>query len=143
MQDDGVLGRNIQRLREEKGITQKMLASEIGINRASLSLLENGKRELKVGELVAIAKVLRVGVEDVINGKKPVIDPLEWKIKTFYSSFEDGAAYLVKWIDPNGIPSLVEVAYWSAKRNHFFLDRLTIDYPIHVDEYMKFIYEEK
>ena len=37
-----ILGKNVKRLRQKRGITQEELASEVGISTRSLSSLENG-----------------------------------------------------------------------------------------------------
>jgi transcriptional regulator with XRE-family HTH domain len=54
--------KNISAIRREKGVTQEVIAEELGVDTSVISNIENGKRELKVSELEKIAKVLGVDV---------------------------------------------------------------------------------
>lgn len=54
------VGRNIARLREEKGLTQAAVAAALEIDRAYVSGLERGERNPTVVTLWHIAKILDV-----------------------------------------------------------------------------------
>jgi transcriptional regulator with XRE-family HTH domain len=56
-------GHRIRRLRNEKNISQIALSEKIGIDRAYLSLLENGRKEvcLRVIEMLAIGLDVPLG----------------------------------------------------------------------------------
>lgn len=53
-----LVGHNIRRLRLEKGLSQAQLAKQAGINRAYLSTVENGKRNISIDNIVAIANAM-------------------------------------------------------------------------------------
>ena len=57
--------------RKERGLSQRELAEAIGIDPAAMSRVENGQRAVSVGELVQLADVLGVQVEDLLADAKP------------------------------------------------------------------------
>lgn len=63
-------GRNIKRMRLQKGIKQEVLASELGMAQQTLSKLES-KRVIEDFMLEKIAKVLQVPVEDLKTMEEP------------------------------------------------------------------------
>ncbi len=70
------IGREIRRLREEKGWTQAKLAVDAGIGVSAVSLIETGKRNPSATTLAKIAQALGVGVADLFPlGQAPL--PLE------------------------------------------------------------------
>jgi transcriptional regulator with XRE-family HTH domain len=60
---DNRVGENLKRLRKRKGISQKALAEEAGIARASVSYAETGTHLPSAGTLKELARVLEVPVE--------------------------------------------------------------------------------
>ncbi len=65
------LAARIAARRKECGLTQRGLADAIGIDPASMSRVEKGQRAVSVGELVKLADVLDVQVEDLLVDAKP------------------------------------------------------------------------
>lgn len=55
-----LVGANIRRLRLEQDLSQEQLAGEAGINRAYLSTVENGKRNVSIDNIIALANALVV-----------------------------------------------------------------------------------
>lgn len=53
-----LLGRNVQRLREERGLSQEELAFEAGVHRTYLSGVERGVRNPTIGVLEKLARGL-------------------------------------------------------------------------------------
>ena len=51
-------GKQLQELREESGLSQSEVGRAIGINRATLSLIENGHQELSPKQEAAVPKVI-------------------------------------------------------------------------------------
>ena len=51
-------GKQLQELREESGLSQSELARSIGINRATLSLIENGHQEISPKQETTARKVI-------------------------------------------------------------------------------------
>jgi transcriptional regulator with XRE-family HTH domain len=64
-------GRNIRRWRVLKEIKQESLAQQIGISKAALSLIENGKTDIPLSRIHQIAEVLKISESKLI-----FIDPL-------------------------------------------------------------------
>lgn len=61
------LGDKIKRIREEKGLLQKQLASEVGIAYTSYNKIEKGTREVTVEELHKLAKYFNMAIDDIVN----------------------------------------------------------------------------
>lgn len=91
------IGKGIQKIRKEKGLTQGELAKKIGITQTSLSQIETGTKNPKMGTLEKISEFFDLPVailfwfaleeEDVAKKKKasfrvfkPVIDSMIKKI---------------------------------------------------------------
>ncbi|MFP4598317.1 MAG: helix-turn-helix domain-containing protein [Persicimonas sp.] len=62
-----LVGSNIRRLRSERDLSQQELAAEAGINRAYLSTVENGKRNISIDNIVAIANALMVDPRQLLR----------------------------------------------------------------------------
>ena len=58
---------NIKAIRNQKGLSQEFMASEIKIEQASYGLIENGKRQLKYKTLEQIAIIFKMPVIDIIT----------------------------------------------------------------------------
>jgi transcriptional regulator with XRE-family HTH domain len=71
------MGREIRRLREEKGWTQAALAVYSGMDPSSINLIERGQRNASTRSVQKIADALGVGVGDLFapKGQSPL--PLE------------------------------------------------------------------
>lgn len=61
------LNKNIKFLRTQKGISQQNLADKIGIDRSTISRIENNEIETTVDNAIKIADVLNVPFSDLIN----------------------------------------------------------------------------
>ena len=62
-----LLNKNIKHLRSKKGISQQALADKIGIDRSTISRIENNEIETTIDNAIKIADVLNVTVSDLIN----------------------------------------------------------------------------
>jgi Predicted transcriptional regulators len=58
-----IVGRNIRRLRRERGLSQEELADEIGVHRTFMGGVERGERNLTLQTLERLAE--RLGVDPV------------------------------------------------------------------------------
>lgn len=70
MRNRNIIGKNIQRIRKNKKITQKELEARlqmmgINIDRPMISKIENSTREIVDFEILGIAEALGVSVEDL------------------------------------------------------------------------------
>jgi predicted transcriptional regulator/DNA-binding Xre family transcriptional regulator len=69
--DPLLIGRRIRARRTEQGMSLAELAAAVDRAPSQLSVIENGKRELRLGELRRIARALGVGVEDLLDPEPP------------------------------------------------------------------------
>ena len=60
----------LRKLRLEKGLTQENVALELGITQKAYSDIENGKRDVTVGELKVLSRLYGRSVEEIMSGKK-------------------------------------------------------------------------
>ena len=61
------LGRRIRMLREERKLSQDDCAKALGIHRQSVSLIEQGKRDLTAVELDQLARFLQVSFDEILS----------------------------------------------------------------------------
>lgn len=64
------VGDNIKNLRKEKGLQQKQIAIELGIDQSNYNKIENGKREPSLDLLNKLAGLFGVSVDDILNPGK-------------------------------------------------------------------------
>lgn len=60
------IGRRVRQFRKARGMNQKAVADQSGLDRAYLSGIENGKQNLSMHALFKIAEALNVDIEDLI-----------------------------------------------------------------------------
>jgi len=61
------IAENIKRIREEKGLLQKQVASHIDVSKSTYSKIEKSLREVTVVELNKIAELFGMTVDQIIN----------------------------------------------------------------------------
>ncbi|MGV8083954.1 MAG: helix-turn-helix domain-containing protein [Coriobacteriia bacterium] len=89
------LGARIRTLRERLGLSQENLAKRVGFSsRQTLSELEHGRREVKAGELFAIARALRVDVMALLSEIEPARPSVLWRARPAANAEELQAAFL-------------------------------------------------
>jgi len=60
-------GDNMKKIRTEKGMSQGDICRELGLDRAYISNVENGKQNLTISTMEKVAKVLEVGVNQLLK----------------------------------------------------------------------------
>ena len=60
-------GKQLQKLRTRRGLTQEQLAVTAGLSRTFLTRLELGQHDPSLGTLVRLAKALRVSVAELLG----------------------------------------------------------------------------
>ena len=60
------IGEKIQKLRKEKGLTQKQLADKVRVSSTYIGFIEQGQRNPSINTADKIARVLGVKVKDLI-----------------------------------------------------------------------------
>ena len=73
----------IKEVRLRKGLSQSNLALKLGISRPSYIAIEQGKRELTMGEFEKLASVLNVSFEEVESGESPNYEKYRQMILAF------------------------------------------------------------
>lgn len=61
------IGNNIRRIRKEQRISQIDLAVSVGIDRAYLSEIENGRTNVSINILYALADALNIPLKQIIS----------------------------------------------------------------------------
>lgn len=61
------IGKNIKRLREDRGIKQNEIADLIGMHRSNYSKIENGQREISVAALDKIAAYFNISLDELVH----------------------------------------------------------------------------
>lgn len=61
------IGENIKRIREQKGLLQKQVTTELGLDKSSYSKLEKGLREVKVVELQKLSSLFEMTIDQIVN----------------------------------------------------------------------------
>ena len=61
------IGKNIKRIREEKGLTQQSIADLIAMHRSNYSKVETGDRDLSIDAIGKIAKYFSMTIDQLVN----------------------------------------------------------------------------
>ena len=64
------IGKNIKRLRMEKGITQEAFAKTINVSRQAVSSWETGRTQPDIEMLGSLSEALGVSIEELIYGER-------------------------------------------------------------------------
>ena len=72
-----IFGRNLQRIRRDRGLSQEQLAHLAGCARAYLSGAEAGRRNATLNTVEALARVLDVDPADLLSNQHPETLPLD------------------------------------------------------------------
>ena len=83
------IGRRIELLLVEKGMSRKELSQKSGISEAAISRYINGSRQPKTVCLNAIADALNVPINDLLETKAFVSDDLDEAIKLIARNSSD------------------------------------------------------
>ena len=71
MLDALTIGRRVRALRTERGMTVEELALALGRAPSQVSVIENGRRELKIGELQRLARILGATMDQLLSPDPP------------------------------------------------------------------------
>jgi transcriptional regulator with XRE-family HTH domain len=63
-----ILGRRLREARRQKGFSQEELAARAGFDRTYISLVERGRRNLSILNLLRFAKALDIAPADLVRG---------------------------------------------------------------------------
>lgn len=62
-----IFGKNLLRIRKEKGLSQGELATRCRVTKGSISVIENGDRNFQFTTLLALAKALEVQPKELLD----------------------------------------------------------------------------
>lgn len=100
------IGKNIRKIREEKGFTQIQIAELVNMHRSNYSKIESGERELSVDALQKVAKHFGMTLDELVNfkGVMPTEERIEDKatieqIKLINELDEEDKAMVFRMID--------------------------------------------
>ena len=68
--NSNAIGENIRRCRKAKGLTQDALAQQMNVTAQAISKWENGQSMPDIGLLLPLAKVLGIGVDELLGGNR-------------------------------------------------------------------------
>lgn len=66
------IGKNLKKLREDRGYTQQQMADLIHTHRTGYSKMENGQQDISIEALVAVANHFGITVDDIIHLKNDI-----------------------------------------------------------------------
>lgn len=112
--DNKKTGKFISLCRKQKGMTQQELANMIGITNKSISKWETGEGSPDINNLLILAKLLEVSVEEILEGEFKTVEVVS-SIENRKISFSEEYKYYLKkfynWCkDPRVIAILISVA---------------------------------
>jgi transcriptional regulator with XRE-family HTH domain len=61
------VGANLRRLRTRRELSQSKLAERAGLNRSYLSMVENGRRNISLDNLVSLTLALKVELVELLS----------------------------------------------------------------------------
>ncbi|MFM2395160.1 MAG: hypothetical protein RLZZ546_3143 [Bacteroidota bacterium] len=112
------LASNIKRLREEKGVLQKEIASITGLGISHYSKIENGQREASVELLDKLAKYYGISIDQIVHMENGIPKEITLEDKT-----ANEQARLIAELDEkdkNVIFSMIETMLTKKKFKDFF-----------------------
>jgi len=100
------IGENIKKVRKEKGMLQKQVAVEIGLDQSNYNKIENGQRQPSIEVLYKLAKLFGMTTDQLINleegmPNEVVIEdePLVQQIKLIHQLDDEDRNMVFKMID--------------------------------------------
>ena len=90
------MGKRIQALRRQAGITQAEFAEDLGVSFQYISAIENGKGELSLDLLVAIANRLHVTTDELLGGSVKALSDCDEEEKELYLRIAKAAKEAVR-----------------------------------------------
>jgi Zn-dependent peptidase ImmA (M78 family)/DNA-binding XRE family transcriptional regulator len=86
--DPGVLGARLQQARKARGLTQGVVAGDLGMVRTTVVAIEKGERRVTAGELISFARLYGRSVSDLV-GRATVTEPFVAQFRTSQRDLTD------------------------------------------------------
>ena len=68
------IGKRIQKRRKQQGYTQEQLAEIINVSIQMVSNLERGNKAIRIDNLLAVSKALKISTDYILTGKETAED---------------------------------------------------------------------
>lgn len=65
-----MFGSNLKELRKRSNLTQERLAERLAVSRQAVCMWERGARTPKISVLTKVAKIFKVPLDDIVNGRR-------------------------------------------------------------------------
>jgi len=109
---------NIKRLREEKGLLQKQVASQVGLGISHYSKIENGQRDASVELLDKLARLYGITIDQIVHMDVDV--PKEITIEDKTASEQVRMIAELEEKDKSVLFSMIETMLTKKKFKDFF-----------------------
>lgn len=100
------IGENIKKVRKEKGMLQKQVAAEVGLDQSNYNKIENGQRQPSIEVLYKLAKLFGMTTDQLINLEDGIPnevmiedEPLTQQLKLINQLEDDDRNVIFKMID--------------------------------------------
>lgn len=101
------VGEKIKQIRKDKGLQQKEVALEVGLDQSNYNKVENGRREPSLQVLQKLSAILGVSIDELLspeNNKQPAVVTVEdktlsEKIRLMEQLEEDDKNVLYRMLD--------------------------------------------
>jgi len=119
------VGEKIKQLRKDKGLQQKTVATDVGLDQSNYNKVENGRREPSVEVLQKLSVILEVTVDELLNSEdKKQPTPVTVEDKTVSEKIR-----LVEQLeeeDKNVIYKMLDTMLTKKKFQDFFQQNISI-----------------
>lgn len=119
------VGEKIKQLRKDKGLQQKTVATDVGLDQSNYNKVENGKREPSVEVLQKLSVILGVTVDELLNpDNKQQPTPVTVEDKTVSEKIR-----LVEQLeeeDKNVIYKMLDTMLTKKKFQDFFQQNISV-----------------
>lgn len=94
-----MIGQRIKRFREDRKITQDVVAEKLGITQTAYSKIENNQSKLSVERLKEIAKILDVPEDELLNTEANVFNFTNNKTANGYAIYQGDTSQLIETVE--------------------------------------------
>jgi transcriptional regulator with XRE-family HTH domain len=82
-------GQTMREARLSAGLTQSQIAAAIGVSRATINYIENGKQDVSFATILAICEVLGLQINATIRPNRPNHSALNWVVSSANTSYRN------------------------------------------------------
>jgi|SRR5690554_4828199 len=112
------IGKNIKRIREDRGLTQQSIADLIAMHRSNYSRVETGDRDLSIEAISKIAKFFNLTIDQLVNLEEDIPQEITIEDKTLTEQVK-----LISELEPeekNMVFKMVDTFLTQKKFKDFF-----------------------